>query len=151
MRSVCCSSVSSSSNGPKPLARMPAAGVSSPVTIHRLLCLSKSMSPATWQHSWRLLLTRRICCSELRSRRGPLASSTNLKRESWKYPTYGSHADSEGAAFGTVVLGVVCVTTDPSDSLTSVTVCGGEDGSPQWSLAKFRSPAGPYRPSSELL
>ena len=33
---------------------MPPAGVSSPVTSHRLLCLSKSMSPATWQHSWRL-------------------------------------------------------------------------------------------------
>src|SRR3954471_6662441 len=103
---------------------MPAAGVSSPVTSHRLLCLSKSMSPATWQHSWRLLLTRRICCSVLRSRCGPVASSTNLKRESWKYPTYGSHADTAGAEFGGVELGVVCVTIVPSESLTLVTVCG---------------------------
>jgi len=60
------------------------------------------MSPATWQHSWRLLLTRRICCSELRSRCAGVVSvaSTNLNRESWKYPTYGSHADSEAAEFG---------------------------------------------------
>src|SRR3954470_12725169 len=100
---------------------MPAAGVSSPVTIHRLPALSKSMSPATWQHSWRLLLTRRICCSEVMSRDGGLTpSSTSLKRESWKYPTYGSHADCDAAAFGGVVVGVVWVTIEPSESLTLV-------------------------------
>src|SRR3954454_19127133 len=104
---------------------MPAAGVSSPVTIHRLLLESKSMSPATWQHSWRLLETRRICCSEVRSSEGGLTtSSTNLKRDSWKEPMYGSHADSEAAEFGAFVVGVVCVTVVPSDSLTLVTVCG---------------------------
>src|SRR3954453_7808901 len=102
---------------------MPAAGVSSPVTIHRLLFLSKSMSPATWQHSWRLLETRRICCSELRSSDGGLTPpSTNLKRESWKDPTYGSHAVCDAAALGGVVFGVVWVTTEPSDSFTLVTV-----------------------------
>ena len=32
--------------------------------------------------------------------------------------------DKDGALFGGVVFGVVCVTIEPSDSLTSVTVCG---------------------------
>src|SRR3954449_3166348 len=101
-------------------------GESSPVTSHRLLCLSKSMSPATWQHAPRLFDTRRICSSEDRSRcaGAPGASSTNLKRESWKYPTYGSHALKSGAVFGAAVVGVVWVTTLPSDSFTSSTVGG---------------------------
>ena len=73
-------------NGPKPPELPPPAGVSSPVTIHRLFFESKSMSPATWQHAPRLLGTRRICCSDARSRcAGSVAvASTNLKRESWK-------------------------------------------------------------------
>ena len=72
--------------GPKPPELPPPAGVSSPVTSHRLLCESKSMSPATWQHAPRLLGTRRICCSLARSRWAGVAPlvSTNLKRESWK-------------------------------------------------------------------
>ena len=68
-RTNCCSSVSWSFIGPWPPPLMPPAGLSSPVTSHRLLCLSKSMSPATWQHSWRLTGWRRICCSEPRSSR----------------------------------------------------------------------------------
>ena len=78
--------VSWSLNGPKPPELPPPAGVSSPVTSHRLLCESKSMSPATWQQAPRLFGTRRICCSLARSRCAatPPLASTNLKRESWK-------------------------------------------------------------------
>ena len=75
--------------GLKPPEFPPPDGVSSPVTSHRLLCESKSMSPATWQQAPRLLATRRICCSLARSRCAglPPLASTNLNRESWKYPT----------------------------------------------------------------
>ena len=62
-RTVCVSSVFMSLCGEKPPELPPPDGVSSPVTSHRLLCLSKSMSPATWQHAPRLLETRRIFCS----------------------------------------------------------------------------------------
>ena len=65
------------------LAPTAVAGVSSPVTSHRLPCLSKSMSPATWQHAPRLTSTRMIFCSLAMSSVG-LVPSTNLKRESWK-------------------------------------------------------------------
>ena len=73
-------------NGLKPPELPLPAGVSSPVTIHRLFCESKSMSPATWQHAPRLLSTRMICCSLARSRCAGVVgvASTNLKRESWK-------------------------------------------------------------------
>ena len=64
----------------------------------------------------------------------PPTASTNLKRESWKYPTYGSQALSDDASTGAVVsligvvgsltAGVVCVTIEPSASLTSFTVGG---------------------------
>ena len=62
------------------------AGVSSPVTSHRLLCVSKSMSPATWQHAPRSTSTFMIFCSLSMSRWAGAspAASTNLKRESWK-------------------------------------------------------------------
>ena len=66
-RTVCVSSVFMSLCGEKPPELPPPDGVSSPVTSHRLLCLSKSMSPATWQHAPRLLETRRIFCSLPRS------------------------------------------------------------------------------------
>jgi hypothetical protein len=78
--------LSMSLNGEKPPELPPPAGVSSPVTSQRLLAESNAMSPATWQQAPRLFGTRRICCSEARSRcAGSLAvASTNLKRESWK-------------------------------------------------------------------
>ena len=69
--------------GEKPPEPPPPAGVSSPVTSHRLFCESKTMSPATWQHAPRLTVTLRIFCSEAMSRVG-VAPSTNLKRLSWK-------------------------------------------------------------------
>ena len=47
MASVWLSFVSWPLNGPKPPELPPPAGVSSPVTIHRLFFESKSMSPAT--------------------------------------------------------------------------------------------------------
>jgi hypothetical protein len=59
------------------------AGVSSPVTSQRFPSLSKSMSPATWQHAPRSTSTFMIFCSLARSIVG-LGPSTNLKRESWK-------------------------------------------------------------------
>ena len=46
-RTVCDSSVLESLNGEKPPELPPPDGLSSPVTSQRLLCLSKSMSPAT--------------------------------------------------------------------------------------------------------
>ena len=64
----------------------------------------------------------------------PPLASTNLKRESWKYPMYRSHALSDAAKFGAFcsfcgvagsLSGVVTVTIDPSANLTSSTV-GGE-------------------------
>ena len=82
-RIVCDSLVFWSLNGAKPPELPPPEGVSSPVTSHRLLCLSKSMSPPTWQHAPRLLATCMIFCSVLRSSVG-FAPSTNLKRDSWK-------------------------------------------------------------------
>ena len=69
--------------GEKPPEFPPPAGVSSPVTNQRLLSLSKSMSPPTWQQAPRLLGTWRIFCSESRSSEG-VGPSTNLNRESWK-------------------------------------------------------------------
>ena len=82
-RTVWVSDVFMSLCGEKPPELPPPAGVSSPVTNQRLLCLSKSMSPATWQHAPRLLATWRIFCSDARSSVG-FSPSTNLKRESWK-------------------------------------------------------------------
>ena len=78
--------VSWSLNGENPPELPPPDGVSSPVTSHRLFWESKSISPATWQHAPRLLGTRRISCSDARSRwAGVVAvASTNLKRDSWK-------------------------------------------------------------------
>ena len=67
---VWTSLVSPSLNGPKPPELPPPAGVSSPVTIQRLLSESNAMSPATWQHAPRLTGTLRIFCSEARSRCG---------------------------------------------------------------------------------
>jgi hypothetical protein len=71
--------------------------------------------------------TRRISCSDARSRCAgvPPLASTNLKRESWKYPTNGSQAVTDAAVFGAAPAGVVCVTISPVDSFTSLTV-GGE-------------------------
>ena len=109
--------------GEKPPELPPPDGVSSPVTSHRLLWESKSMSPATWQHAPRSLETRMIFCSLARSSDG-LGPSTNLNRDSWKYPTYGSHALSDAALSGASVFGVVIVLVVPSDCLTLVTVCG---------------------------
>ena len=82
-RTVCDSAVFWSLWGEKPPELPAPDGVSSPVTSHRLLWVSKSMSPATWQHAPRLLETRRIFCSDARSIVG-FAPSTNLKRLSWK-------------------------------------------------------------------
>ena len=86
MRTVWVSFVFMSLCGEKPPELPPPEGVSSPVTSHRLFCLSKSMSPPTWQHAPRLTITRMIFCSLARSRcaGSPGAASTNLKRESWK-------------------------------------------------------------------
>ena len=82
-RTVWVSSVFMSLNGPQPPELPLPAGVSSPVTSHRLLSSSKSMSPATWQHAPRSTCTFMIFCSDARSSDG-VAPSTNLKRESWK-------------------------------------------------------------------
>jgi hypothetical protein len=82
-RTVCDSAVFWSLWGENPPELPAPDGVSSPVTSHRLLWVSKSMSPATWQHAPRLLETRRIFCSDAMSIVG-LAPSTNLKRLSWK-------------------------------------------------------------------
>ena len=74
-------------NGEKPPELPPPAGVSSPVTSHRLLCESKSMSPATWQHAPRLFgHAQDLLLADARSRWAGVAAvaSTNLKRESWK-------------------------------------------------------------------
>ncbi len=83
VRTVCVSFVFMSLCGPQPPALPAPDGVSSPVTSQRLLCLSKSMSPPTWQQAPRLTSTRMIFCSVARSSDG-VAPSTNLKRESWK-------------------------------------------------------------------
>ena len=73
-------------NGGNWFAPTAPAGVSSPVTSHRLLWRSKSMSPATWQHAPRSTSTFMIFCSLSRSRWAATSPSvsTNLKRESWK-------------------------------------------------------------------
>src|SRR5258708_6684649 len=92
--------------GEKPPELPPPAGVSSPVTIHRLLFESKSMSPATWQQAPRLTGTFRIFCSDARSSVG-LGPSTNLNRDSWKYPFHGSQTLGSAPVVGAFAVGVV--------------------------------------------
>ena len=121
-RTVWVSSVFMSLNGPQPPELPLPAGVSSPVTSHRLFASSKSMSPATWQHAPRSTWTFMIFCSDARSSDG-VAPSTNLKRESWKYPRQSSHAF--GSACGTVgaaPAGVVAGYGWPDGSLPSMVI-----------------------------
>ena len=61
-------------------------------------------------HPHDLLLGVEVECA------GSPRASTNLKRESWKYPTYGSHALRLAAVVGALVSGVVIdAAIEPSD------------------------------------